>query len=109
MNSTAYMEAMVLEAPGLPLKKMNLPIPVPQKNQVLVKVIACGICRTDLHIIDGDLKNPKLPLIPGHEIVGCVEMIGENSTGLLEGEIVGIPWLGFTCGECKYCLRHQEN
>jgi propanol-preferring alcohol dehydrogenase len=103
------MEAMVLEAPGLPLKKMNLPIPVPQKNQVLVKVIACGICRTDLHIIDGDLKNPKLPLIPGHEIVGCVEMIGENSTGLLEGEIVGIPWLGFTCGECKYCLRHQEN
>jgi alcohol dehydrogenase, propanol-preferring len=109
MAIPANMEAMVLEAPGRTLVKKSLPIPVPGADQVLVKVLACGICRTDLHIIDGDLKDPKLPLIPGHEIIGHIERLGEGSIALREGEIVGIPWLGFTCGQCKYCLKHQEN
>ena len=109
MALPVYMDAMVLEAPRHPLIKKMLPIPLPGPGQVLVRVMACGICRTDLHIIDGDLKNPKLPLIPGHEIIGRVETTGEGSAGLRKGEIVGIPWLGFTCGQCKYCLNHQEN
>ena len=84
-----------------------MPVPLPQ--QVLIKVIACGVCRTDLHIIDGELTQPKLPLIPGHEIVGIVALAGNKVMNLKEGDLVGVPWLGYTCGTCKYCLNEQEN
>src|SRR5207249_9862123 len=87
----------------------TVPLPEPSSQQVLVKIIACGVCRTDLHIVDGELKHPKLPLIPGHEIVGAVVKSGNEVTRLKEGDIVGIPWLGYTCGDCKYCKRGQEN
>jgi propanol-preferring alcohol dehydrogenase len=103
------MEAMVFEGAGQPLAHKILPVPKPSPQQVLVKIIACGVCRTDLHIVDGELDHPKLPLIPGHEIVGTVVQTGVEVTVLKEGELVGIPWLGYTCGECKYCLRGQEN
>lgn len=103
------MQAMVLEKPSQPLVCKTVQIPIPKSGQVLVKVIACGICRTDLHIVDGELAQPKLPLIPGHEIIGTVVQKGNNVNNLQEGDVVGIPWLGFTCGRCKYCLRNQEN
>lgn len=103
------MQAMVLEAPGKPLVHKEMPIPQVAAGQVLVKVMACGICRTDLHVIDGELKHPKLPLIPGHEIIGIVEKTGAETSVLKEGMLVGIPWLGYTCGKCKYCLRNEEN
>ncbi|WP_205573322.1 zinc-dependent alcohol dehydrogenase family protein [Flavisolibacter nicotianae] len=103
------MHAMVLEKPGQPLVLRTVPIPAPADGQVLVKVIACGVCRTDLHIVDGELAAAKLPLIPGHEIVGVVVQKGKGITTLREGETVGIPWLGYTCGSCRYCLRGQEN
>jgi alcohol dehydrogenase, propanol-preferring len=86
---------------------MALPRPGPQ--QVLLRVSACGVCRTDLHIVDGELTSPKLPLIPGHEIVGYVESVGEGVSGLEQGERIGVPWLGFTCGECGYCRSGREN
>jgi alcohol dehydrogenase, propanol-preferring len=86
---------------------MALPKPGPQ--QVLLRVSACGVCRTDLHIVDGELTSPKLPLIPGHEIVGYVESVGEGVSGLEQGERIGVPWLGFTCGECAYCRSGREN
>jgi alcohol dehydrogenase, propanol-preferring len=86
---------------------MALPKPGPQ--QVLLRVSACGVCRTDLHIVDGELTSPKLPLIPGHEIVGYVESVGEGVSGLEQGERIGVPWLGFTCGECGYCRSGREN
>ena len=75
----------------------------------MIKIIACGICRTDLHIVDGELTSPKLPLIPGHEIVGKVVLTGGDVTNVKAGDIVGVPWVGCTCGKCKYCLRGQEN
>ena len=103
------MQAMVLEAIGQPLAMKTLSVPVPDENQVLVKIIACGVCRTDLHIIDGELTAPKLPLIPGHEIVARVIKTGKETSSVKTGEIIGIPWLGYTCGKCKYCLRGQEN
>lgn len=103
------MRAMVLESPGSPLRLKMCPVPVPQQDQVLIKVIACGVCRTDLHIVDHELRSPKLPLIPGHEIVGMVVGLGEGVSGLKKGDLIGVPWLGYTCGTCKYCLRHQEN
>lgn len=109
MNLPDTMQAMVLESTGKLLVNKILPLPVPSPVQVLVKVIACGVCRTDLHIIDGELENPKLPLIPGHEIVGTVVKTGNLVTGLSEGEPVGIPWLGYTCGKCRYCLSGKEN
>jgi propanol-preferring alcohol dehydrogenase len=109
MEPKTNMEAMVLAKPKQPLIKQTLSIPRPLKDQVLVRIMACGICRTDLHIIDGELENPKLPLIPGHEIIGWVEELGEGQHNLQKGDIVGIPWLGYTCGQCKYCLKHQEN
>jgi alcohol dehydrogenase, propanol-preferring len=86
---------------------MALPKPGPQ--QVLLRVSACGVCRTDLHIVDGELTSPKLPLIPGHEIVGYVESVGEGVSGLEQGERIGVPWLGFTCAECAYCRSGREN
>jgi propanol-preferring alcohol dehydrogenase len=103
------MQAMVLEKQGQPLVYKTVPLPAPSAKQVLVKVIACGVCRTDLHILDGELTRPKLPLILGHEIVGKVVGVGKEATLVREGDIVGIPWLGFTCGQCKYCLKNKEN
>lgn len=103
------MQAMILEKQGAPLVLRTVPVPVPSTGQVLIEVIACGICRTDLHILDGELKQPKLPLIPGHEIVGKVIVLSKGIQHLRQGDIVGIPWLGYTCGTCKYCLRNQEN
>lgn len=85
------------------------PLPVPQPGELRVKVGACGVCRTDLHVVDGELPNVPLPLIPGHEIVGYVEEIGPGVTGFELGERVGIPWLGHTCGHCAYCLSGHEN
>ena len=103
------MKAMVMEAQGKPLVMKQLTLPIPLSVQVLVKIIACGVCRTDLHIIDGELSQPKLPLIPGHEIVGIIAKTGSEVTKLRPGDLVGIPWLGFTCGKCRYCEREQEN
>lgn len=94
------MRAMVLDEPGRPLRAAEVPDPVPSPGQVLVRVRACGVCRTDLHVVDGELPEPKLPLIPGHQIAG--EIVGS-------GERVGIPWLGWTCGECQYCRAGHEN
>ncbi|WP_208645511.1 zinc-dependent alcohol dehydrogenase family protein [Mucilaginibacter endophyticus] len=103
------MRAMVLEKAGNPLICKKLPIPRPSDCQVLVKVLACGICRTDLHIIDGELDKPKLPLIPGHEILGTVIEAGKAVKEPVPGQLVGIPWLSQTCGHCKFCLQGMEN
>jgi propanol-preferring alcohol dehydrogenase len=103
------MKAMVLERPGAPLRPLDVPIPVPGQGQALVKVAACGVCRTDLHVVDGDLKEPKLPIIPGHEIVGHVAGLGPGVTQFRLGQRVGIPWLGHTCGHCRYCRESREN
>jgi propanol-preferring alcohol dehydrogenase len=103
------MKAMVLEAPGQPLVSKSIAIPVPAASQVLIKIIACGVCRTDLHIMDNELPDPKLPLIPGHEIIGTVAATGSDVTQFKNGDLVGVPWVGFTCGYCKYCLRDREN
>lgn len=103
------MKAMVLQHPGAPLASVELPVPVPGRDQVLVRVKACGVCRTDLHIIDGELQRPKLPLIPGHEIVGEVVGMGADVKRFRPGDHVGIPWLGWTCGACEYCLTDREN
>ena len=103
------MRAMVFEKAREPLKLQQVSIPEPAENQVLIKVIACGICRTDLHIIDGELDKPELPLIPGHEIIGQVVETGHKVTGIKSGDIVGVPWVGYTCGYCKYCKGGKEN
>ena len=103
------MRAMVLEAPGRPLVLRALPVPSPGPGQVLLRVAACGVCRTDLHVVDGELPDPKLPLIPGHEIVGHVARLGPGVAGLSPGDRVGVPWLGRTCGVCRYCREGMEN
>ena len=103
------MRAMLFEKAGRPLRKAELPMPKPGPGQVLIRVRACAVCRTDLHVIDGELTQPKLPLIPGHEIVGIVEEKGEGADRFEIGDRVGIPWLGWTCGECSYCLWGREN
>lgn len=103
------MLAMLFEKPGQPLKETDLPVPEPGPEEVLVRVAACAVCRTDLHVVDGELPNPKLPLIPGHEVVGDVVASGPGVTRFQVGERVGIPWLGWTCGECDYCKGGQEN
>jgi len=103
------MRAMVLEAKRTGLVEKEVPVPEPSSGQILVKVHACGVCRTDLHVVDGDLRNPKLPLIPGHEIVGKVAALGSQVVSFQLGERVGIPWLGGTCGRCRYCLSGREN
>lgn len=100
---------MVLEKVKTPLKLLELNQLIPKKKEILVKVAACGICRTDLHVIDGDIPHPKLPLIPGHQVVGKVVQLGEGSTHFKIGDRVGIPWLGKTCGECPFCKSNQEN
>jgi propanol-preferring alcohol dehydrogenase len=103
------MRAMVLEHQRQPLKEVELPDPSPGRGQVLISVRACGVCRTDLHIVDGELSEPKLPLILGHQIVGTVAAAGEGAERFAVGERVGVPWLGWTCGECRYCLSGREN
>jgi propanol-preferring alcohol dehydrogenase len=103
------MRAMVLERAGTPLRLAELPRPAPGPGEVLVRVLACGVCRTDLHVVDGELPRPKLPLVPGHEIVGRVEALGAGVAGFAIGERVGIPWLGRTCGVCPYCRSGREN
>lgn len=104
-----HMRAMVLEASGQPLWAREVPVPRPGPNQVLIRVRACGVCRTDLHIVDAELPRPKLPLIPGHEIVGTVVQKGEHVQGFSVGDRIGVPWLGATCGRCPHCQRGQEN
>ena len=103
------MRAMVLEAAGRPLVAVDRARPEPGPGQVLVRVHACGVCRTDLHVVDGDLKDPSLPIVPGHEIVGTVEAVGEGVERLAPGARIGVPWLGFTCGECRFCRSDREN
>jgi propanol-preferring alcohol dehydrogenase len=100
------MRAMVLDAPRTPLRAAELPDPITERGQVLLRVLACGVCRTDLHIVDGELPKPRLPLIPGHQVVGEVVEGGERFS---PGALVGVPWLGWTCGECRYCRSGLEN
>ncbi len=100
---------MVLEHQREPLREAREDDPRPDRGQVLVRVNACGVCRTDLHVVDGDLPEPKLPLVPGHQIVGTIEAAGEGATRFSAGEGVGVPWLGWTCGECRYCRSGREN
>jgi len=101
------MRAMVLERPGEELILKDLPEPQPGPGELLVRVLACGVCRTDLHVVDGDLPGPKLPLVPGHQVVG--EVAGAGAEGFEPGDRVGVPWLGWTCGECRYCATDREN
>jgi propanol-preferring alcohol dehydrogenase len=103
------MRAMLLEAPGRPLRPADVPVPSPGPAQVLLRVRACGVCRTDLHVADGELPNPKLPLVLGHEIVGIVEACGAGVERFAPGDRVGVPWLGWTCGTCRYCRSGREN
>lgn len=103
------MRAMVLERAREPLRPADLPDPVAGTGQVLISVSACGVCRTDLHIADGELEKPKLPLVPGHQIVGTVVEAGEGAERFTTGQRVGVPWLGWACGECRYCLSGREN
>jgi alcohol dehydrogenase, propanol-preferring len=103
------MRAMVFDGPGRPLVMREAPRPEPGPGQVLVEVSACGVCRTDLHVCDGDLPHPKPAVVPGHEIVGRVVAVGDGVEGLATGQRVGIPWLGWTCGRCDACLAGREN
>jgi propanol-preferring alcohol dehydrogenase len=103
------MRAMVLREAGTPLRLEERPVPVPGAGQVLVKVAACGVCRTDLHVVDGELTEPKLPLVPGHEVVGRVAASGAGVERFDEGTRVGVPWLGWTCGACRFCRAGREN
>src|ERR1043166_3400729 len=103
------MRAMVLFEPHQPLRETDWPIPKPGLNQVLVRVGACAVCRTDLHVVDGELPHPKLPLVPGHEIVGRIAEMGVGVERFRPGDRVGIPWLGWACGECHYCRSQREN
>jgi alcohol dehydrogenase, propanol-preferring len=101
--------AMLLDAPGRPLRRADIPRPEPGPGQVLLAVAACGVCRTDLHVLDGELASPKLPLVLGHEIVGTVVLAGSGVDHVTAGQRVGVPWLGWSCGECRYCRGAREN
>lgn len=103
------MRAMVLDVGSQDLQPRWVPVPLPGPGQILIRVRACGVCRTDLHIVDGELSEPKLPLIPGHEIAGEVALLGEGVNAFQLGQRVGVPWLGTTCGVCDYCRAGQEN
>ena len=103
------MRAMVLEHQRTPLVAKTLPDPKPDRGEVLIRVAACGVCRTDLHVVDGDLTEPRLPLVPGHQIVGTIIEMGDEVTGFAIGDRVGVPWLGWSCGECIYCREDREN
>jgi len=100
---------MVLDVPGGPLRVAEAPVPEPGEGQVLLRVQCCAVCRTDLHVVNGELPDPRLPLIPGHQIVGTVEKLGERTDSFAVGERVGVPWLGWTDGGCRYCLSGREN
>ena len=103
------MRAMLLDAPRTPLRRADVPVPRPGPGQLLLRVGACGVCRTDLHVVDGELKKPKLPLILGHQIVATVEERGPGAHRHAAGSRIGVPWLGWTCGECTYCRSGREN
>ena len=103
------MRAMILDVPGEPLRVAEVPVPEPGEGQLLLRVHCCAVCRTDLHVVDGELPHPRLPLIPGHQIVGTVEKIGGHAGSFAVGDRVGVPWLGWTDGECRYCLSGREN
>jgi len=103
------MRAMVLRSPRTPLVLEDRPDPVPAPGEIRLRVEACGVCRTDLHVVDGELPHPTLPLVPGHEIVGIVDAMGSDVRGLTIGDRVGVPWLGHTCGHCRYCEEGREN
>ena len=103
------MRAMILDVPGEPLRVAEVPVPEPGEGQLLLRVHCCAVCRTDLHVVDGELPDPRLPLIPGHQIVGAVEKVGERADSFAVGDRVGVPWLGWTDGECRYCLSGREN
>jgi propanol-preferring alcohol dehydrogenase len=103
------MRAMVLEETHAPLVMRERQTPVPARGEILLEVAACGVCRTDLHVVDGELPDPKLPIVPGHEIVGRIAAIGSDVAGLAVGGRIGVPWLGFTCGICPYCRDGHEN
>jgi len=103
------MRAMIFRGTGMPLSYEDATMPTPGPEQVLLRVQVCGVCRTDLHIVDGELTEPKLPLIPGHQIVGVVVGTGEHVSRFTEGDRVGVPWLGSTCNQCRYCLSGREN
>ena len=103
------MQAMVLKSPGTQLEWTELPDRHPGLGEIRVRVAACGVCRTDLHVLDGELPDPLSPIIPGHEIVGRIDEIGPGVQGLQPGQRVGLPWLGHTCGICRFCTSGQEN
>lgn len=103
------MHAMMLLQTGQPLQYTEVPRPEPKENEIQIKIHACGVCRTDLHVVDGELKNPKLPLIPGHQIVGEISALGKNVKAFKLGQRIGVPWLGKSCGHCNFCLTQQEN
>ncbi len=109
MQIPQTMHAMVLQTPRQPLVHMEIPVPKAGPDQVLIKVRACGVCRTDLHLVDGELPDPKLPVIPGHEIVGTVVAKGANVKSFALGDRIGVPWMGYTCSQCHYCLNGREN
>ena len=103
------MRAMVLRAPNTPLVCEERALPDPGASELRLEILACGVCRTDLHVVDGELPRPALPVVPGHEIVGVVDAIGAGVSGFARGQRVGVPWLGHTCGHCPYCARGREN
>jgi propanol-preferring alcohol dehydrogenase len=103
------MKAMVLPRPGEPLREEDRPVPSPGQGQVQVRVLACGVCRTDLHVVDGELPDLGRPVVPGHQIVGVVEAVGSGVERLAPGQRVGVPWLGWTCGRCRFCTSGREN
>jgi propanol-preferring alcohol dehydrogenase len=109
MDLPQTMQVMVLDMPRTPLRPASLAVPTPARNQVLIRVHACAVCRTDLHVVDGELSDPKLPLVPGHEIVGTVAAFGSGVDRFAIGDRVGVPWLGWTCGECRFCRSGREN
>lgn len=106
---TETMRAMQFTGPGKPLRLAHVPVPAPAAGQVLLRVHCCAVCRTDLHVVDGDLKNPKADVIPGHEVIGAVTAIGTGVEGVTRGQRMGVPWLGHACGTCAFCQRGEEN
>jgi propanol-preferring alcohol dehydrogenase len=103
------MRALEFTRPGLPLQLVQRDQPIPGPGGVLLRVRACGVCRTDLHIVDGELPVLDHPVVPGHEIVGTVEALGAGVAGISVGDRIGVPWLGWTCGKCHYCMSDREN
>jgi propanol-preferring alcohol dehydrogenase len=109
LEAKMRMRCMQLERPGEPLRLTERPLPQPGNGELLVAVSACGVCRTDLHVVDGELPGPTLPIVPGHEIVGHVAAVGQGAGGFSIGQRIGVPWLGATCGVCPYCREGAEN